>query len=63
MVAHGAGGHRERAAGLVTFGWPVITAVILLYVIAFWAVVTGGLQDRLDHPESPPLLPGDWSMG
>jgi len=28
-------------AGLVTFGWPVITAVILLYVIAFWAVVTG----------------------
>src|SRR5712691_11294411 len=28
-------------AGLVTCGWPVITAVILLYVIAFWAVVTG----------------------
>jgi len=28
-------------AGLVTFAWPVITAVVLLYVIAFWALVTG----------------------
>jgi uncharacterized membrane protein HdeD (DUF308 family) len=29
------------AAGAVTFLWPGITAVVLLYVIAIWAVLTG----------------------
>jgi uncharacterized membrane protein HdeD (DUF308 family) len=28
-------------AGVLTFAWPAITAVVLLYVIAFWAMVTG----------------------
>ncbi|HKD19397.1 MAG TPA: HdeD family acid-resistance protein [Thermoanaerobaculia bacterium] len=32
------------AAGLITFFWPAITAITLLYVIAFWAIVVGILQ-------------------
>ncbi len=28
-------------AGIVAFVYPVMTAVILLYVIAFWAIMTG----------------------
>jgi len=32
------------AAGIVTFTWPAITAITLLYIIAFWAIVAGVMQ-------------------
>ena len=28
-------------AGVLTFAWPAITAIVLLYLISFWAIFTG----------------------
>ena len=41
MLLEGVG---SLLAGVITFAWPAITAVVLLYIIGFWAVVTGILK-------------------
>jgi uncharacterized membrane protein HdeD (DUF308 family) len=40
-LAHGIAG---VLAGLVTFAWPRLTALALLFVIAVWAIVAGAIQ-------------------
>jgi uncharacterized membrane protein HdeD (DUF308 family) len=34
----------DIAAGVVAFAWPALTALLLLYLVSVWAVVTGVLE-------------------
>lgn len=49
-------------AGLVTFAWPSITALALLFVIAVWALVIGGTRIAFALAERK-IVPGMWSVG
>ncbi|HEY1191453.1 MAG TPA: HdeD family acid-resistance protein [Gemmata sp.] len=50
------------AAGVLTLAWPEVTALVLLYLIGFWAVFTGVLEIivavRLRKD-----IEGEWALG
>jgi uncharacterized membrane protein HdeD (DUF308 family) len=47
--------------GVATFFWPAITAVALLYLIAFWAVATGVLE-IIAAFSLRKHVPGEWVL-
>ena len=49
-------------AGFCAFLWPGITAIILLIVIAIWAIVTGVLEIAA-AVQLRRILPGEWVLG
>jgi uncharacterized membrane protein HdeD (DUF308 family) len=49
------------AAGLVTFAMPAITGLVLLYVIATWAVITG-LLEIATAVNLRKILRGEWLL-
>src|SRR4051812_48123172 len=50
------------AAGIVTFVWPGITALALLFLIGVWAVVSGAVRLWMSI-EGRGVLPYPWLLG
>ena len=56
------GGLAGIAVGAVTFLWPHLTALTLVYLIAFWAITTG-VFEFVAAIELAGQLDGDWMLG
>lgn len=48
-------------AGVLTFVWPAITALVLLYLIAAWAIVTGILEIAAAFSRRLPIA-HEWTL-
>ena len=48
------------AIGIMTFIWPNVTAFVLLYFIAAWAIITG-IFEIVAALEFRNVLPGEWA--
>jgi uncharacterized membrane protein HdeD (DUF308 family) len=60
-VALAAEGVISVLAGLAAFVWPGITALVLLYIIAFWAIVTGILE-IVAAVRLRAVIPNEWAL-
>ncbi len=56
------GGLAGIAAGITTLVWPGITAIVLLYLIAAWAVVTGILE-IVEAVRLRKVIENEWLLG
>jgi len=48
-------------AGIVALGWPGITALVLLYIIAFWATFTG-IAEIIAAVALRREIEGEWAL-
>jgi uncharacterized membrane protein HdeD (DUF308 family) len=48
--------------GIITFFWPAITALILLYIVAIWAIITGLFEIGAAFARPGPTASREWTL-